>query len=59
EPISGFAIAVVREDGKWRCATLPNSALRELDAAITELRPPVPAPGARAASPAGATGGTG
>jgi len=38
EPISGFAIAVVREDGKWRCATLPNSALRELDAAITELR---------------------
>jgi putative tRNA adenosine deaminase-associated protein len=38
EPISGFAIAVVREDGKWRCATLPNAALRELDAAITELR---------------------
>src|SRR5947207_11148066 len=38
ESISGFAIAVVREDGKWRCATLPNAALRELDAAITELR---------------------
>jgi putative tRNA adenosine deaminase-associated protein len=38
EPISGFAIAVVREDGKWRCTSLPLSALRELDAAITELR---------------------
>lgn len=38
EPVPGFAIAVVREDGKWRCATLENSALRELDAAITELR---------------------
>jgi putative tRNA adenosine deaminase-associated protein len=38
EPIPGFAIAVVREDGKWRCATLENSVLRELDTAITELR---------------------
>ena len=36
--MSGFAIAVVREDGKWRCTSLPNAALRELDAAITELR---------------------
>jgi putative tRNA adenosine deaminase-associated protein len=38
EPIPGFAIAVVREDGKWRCATLENAVLRELDTAITELR---------------------
>jgi putative tRNA adenosine deaminase-associated protein len=38
EPVSGFAVAVVREDGKWRCAALDSTALRELDAAITELR---------------------
>lgn len=38
EPITGFAVAVVREDGKWRCTALDSSALRELDAAITELR---------------------
>jgi putative tRNA adenosine deaminase-associated protein len=38
DPISGFAIAVVREDGKWRCAAMDGSALTGLDAAITELR---------------------
>ncbi|ASR38483.1 tRNA adenosine deaminase [Prauserella marina] len=38
EPISGFGVAVVREDGKWRCSSLDGSALAELDAAITELR---------------------
>ncbi|MEU3272605.1 tRNA adenosine deaminase-associated protein [Saccharomonospora sp. NPDC006951] len=38
EPISGFGVAVVREDGKWRCSPLDGSALAELDAAITELR---------------------
>lgn len=36
--VPGFAVAVVREDGRWRCATLPESALGELDVAITELR---------------------
>lgn len=38
EPITGFAVAVVREDGKWRCSPLDGAALAELDAAITELR---------------------
>src|SRR5919205_4088032 len=36
--ISGFAVAVVREDGRWQCTTLDAKALRDLDAAITELR---------------------
>jgi putative tRNA adenosine deaminase-associated protein len=34
----GFAISVVREDGRWRCARMDEAALGELDAAITELR---------------------
>jgi putative tRNA adenosine deaminase-associated protein len=38
EPVNGFAVAVVREDGRWRCSTMDSSALSELDAAITELR---------------------
>ncbi|WP_199440787.1 tRNA adenosine deaminase-associated protein [Umezawaea beigongshangensis] len=38
EPVSGFAVAVVREDGRWRCGKMDSSALSELDAAITELR---------------------
>ncbi|MGB3441628.1 MAG: tRNA adenosine deaminase-associated protein [Actinophytocola sp.] len=38
DPVTGFAIAVVREEGKWRCAAMESSALSELDAAITELR---------------------
>ena len=38
DPVTGFAIAVVREEGKWRCTTMESSALTELDAAITELR---------------------
>lgn len=37
EPITGFAVAVVREDGQWRCSPLDAAALAELDAAITEL----------------------
>jgi putative tRNA adenosine deaminase-associated protein len=36
--ISGFAVAVVREDGRWQCTKLDAAALRDLDAAITELR---------------------
>jgi len=38
DPVAGFAVAVVREEGKWRCTAMDGSALRELDAAITELR---------------------
>ncbi|MBB4969038.1 tRNA adenosine deaminase-associated protein [Saccharothrix violaceirubra] len=38
EPVNGFAVAVVREDGRWRCTRMEGSALAELDAAITELR---------------------
>lgn len=34
----GFAVAVVREDGRWRCTRMDDAALGELDAAITELR---------------------
>lgn len=36
--VTGFAVAVVREDGRWQCTTLDAAALRDLDAAITELR---------------------
>ena len=36
--MAGFAVAVVREEGRWRWQALDRSALRELDAAITELR---------------------
>jgi putative tRNA adenosine deaminase-associated protein len=38
DPVTGFAIAVVREDGKWRCTPMESDALTGLDAAITELR---------------------
>jgi putative tRNA adenosine deaminase-associated protein len=34
----GFGVAVVREDGKWRCSPLGSSALTSLTAAETELR---------------------
>lgn len=34
----GFGVAVVREDGKWRCSTLRPAALTSLTAAETELR---------------------
>jgi putative tRNA adenosine deaminase-associated protein len=36
--VSGFAVAVVREDGRWQCTSLEPAALDDLDAAITELR---------------------
>ncbi|MGH3979974.1 MAG: tRNA adenosine deaminase-associated protein [Pseudonocardiaceae bacterium] len=36
--VTGFAVAVVREDGRWQCTALEAEALRDLDAAITELR---------------------
>jgi putative tRNA adenosine deaminase-associated protein len=38
EPVTGFAVAVVREDGRWRCSLMDGSVLTGLDAAITELR---------------------
>ncbi|UVS76538.1 MULTISPECIES: tRNA adenosine deaminase-associated protein [Actinokineospora] len=38
EQVPGFGVAVIREDGRWRCAAMDDAALRELDAAITELR---------------------
>jgi len=38
DAVPGFAIAVVREDGRWRCAAMDAFVLGELDAAITELR---------------------
>ncbi|MGH3620787.1 MAG: tRNA adenosine deaminase-associated protein [Sciscionella sp.] len=38
ESVGGFAIVVVREDGRWQCGTMDSSVLATLDAAITELR---------------------
>ena len=37
-PLRGFAVAVVREDGRWRCQPMDNEVLADLDAAITALR---------------------
>src|SRR6478735_7904407 len=34
----GFGVAVVQEDGKWRCAPMRKAALNSLAAAETELR---------------------
>ena len=34
----GFGVAVVREDGKWRCSAMRPAALNSLTAAETELR---------------------
>lgn len=34
----GFGVAVVREDGKWRCSPLGRGALSSLTSAETELR---------------------
>src|ERR671911_37001 len=34
----GFGVAVVREDGKWRCAPMRAASLNSLAAAETELR---------------------
>jgi putative tRNA adenosine deaminase-associated protein len=36
--LPGFAVAAIREEGKWRCTRLSPEALLDLDAAITELR---------------------
>jgi len=34
----GFAVAIVREDGKWRCTVMAAGALVSLQTAETELR---------------------
>src|SRR6185369_10860626 len=34
----GFGVAVVREDGKWRCSAMRRAALNSLTDAETELR---------------------
>src|SRR5947209_19653331 len=34
----GFGVAVVREDGQWRCAPMARKSLMSLSAAETELR---------------------
>lgn len=38
EDLEGFGIAVVREEGKWRCTALTKSTLNSLSDAETELR---------------------
>jgi putative tRNA adenosine deaminase-associated protein len=38
EVLPGFAVAAIREEGRWRCARLEAEALVDLDTAITELR---------------------
>ncbi|RZT83532.1 putative tRNA adenosine deaminase-associated protein [Pseudonocardia sediminis] len=36
--LPGFAVAAIREEGRWRCVRLDAVALEDLDAAITALR---------------------
>jgi putative tRNA adenosine deaminase-associated protein len=36
--LPGYAVAAIREEGRWRCARMTSEALVDLDAAITELR---------------------
>ena len=38
DALDGFGVAVVREDGKWRCSAMRPAALTSLAAAETELR---------------------
>jgi putative tRNA adenosine deaminase-associated protein len=38
QALPGFAVAAIREDGRWRCTRMSARALVDLDAAITELR---------------------
>ena len=38
DDVEGFAVAVVREEGTWRCSSLPDRALASLAAAVTALR---------------------
>lgn len=34
----GWGVAVVREEGRWRCSPMPRAALRTLAAAVTALQ---------------------
>ncbi len=36
--LPGYAVAAIREEGRWRCTRLAPDSLVDLDAAITELR---------------------
>lgn len=36
--LPGYAVAAIREEGRWRCVRLEPEALVDLDAAISELR---------------------
>src|SRR6202035_4484525 len=38
DSLEGFAVAVVRENGNWRCAPMRSKALTSLGIAETELR---------------------
>ena len=38
DTLDGFGVAVVREDGKWRCTSMRAAALTSLSTAETELR---------------------
>jgi putative tRNA adenosine deaminase-associated protein len=38
DTLDGYGVAVVREEGKWRCAPMGAKALTSLSAAETELR---------------------
>jgi putative tRNA adenosine deaminase-associated protein len=38
QALPGFAVAAIREDGRWRCQRMAAEALVDLDTAITELR---------------------
>ena len=38
DALPGYAVAAIREDGRWRCARMDPDSLVDLDAAITELR---------------------
>ena len=37
-PLDGWAVAVTREEGRWRAVTMDRTALGDLDSAITALR---------------------
>jgi putative tRNA adenosine deaminase-associated protein len=45
EAVPGFAVAAIREEGRWRCTPLDDEALIDLDSAISALRA-VRSPGA-------------
>ncbi|MFB9383530.1 tRNA adenosine deaminase-associated protein [Pseudonocardia petroleophila] len=38
QSLPGYAVAAIREEGRWRCTRLAAESLVDLDAAITELR---------------------